>query len=96
MIRCISNPRQGGDGRYFVTVLRANDLDGSGLNPFYRPLSEYTNIGASIHATSEGNIKLVNEWIAANCAKPAKIFGSGSVVFEDEGDALLFWMSFKS
>lgn len=67
------------DGRYFITCRGREGY----LNTFYYkrdPPVERT---------------FVEDWIKGNCQHPAEIYGSSSVVFADEGDAALFWMTFR-
>lgn len=94
MIRCLGQVREGADGRYYVTVRGA---EGS-MNPFYiADISPPTFHGGSPIATPEQATQcrsFVDNWIIKNCAGEAEIFGNTSVVFEDQGDAGLFWMTF--
>jgi hypothetical protein len=88
MIKAHSRARQGGDGRFYVTVRGEPEF----MNPFYRSddTAYYLNAG-----TVEDNCAFVEKWIEKNCTNKAEIFGSTSVVFDDESDAVLFWLTFK-
>jgi hypothetical protein len=88
VIRCHSSAREGGDGRFYVTVRNTDDL---GFNPF----TESPFDPRSIDRAAERKA-FVNVWIEANCAHEASIFGGSSVCFDDESDAVLFWLTFKT
>lgn len=88
MIRCIGNAREGGDGRYYVTCRGSEGH----LNPFYNA-EDVPYYGGDMDG--DENRRIVNDWIAKNCAKPAEVYGQTSVVFESEDDAALFWFTFR-
>jgi hypothetical protein len=92
MIRCIGNIREGGDGRYYVTCRGSEGH----INPFYTDLDG--DLGCDIAQSERGEAarRFVNEWVAKNCSAKAEVFGNATMAFHDDGDAGLFWMTFKS
>lgn len=42
-----------------------------------------------------GSQEFVDNWIRENCQYPAEIYGYTTVVFQNEGEAALFWMTFR-
>lgn len=77
MIVCRTNVREGGDGRFYISV--SGD---EGVNPFYHSNDEY-----------QIRTEYVQNWCNENCAHGFEIYGPSTLCFDDPADAALFWFT---
>lgn len=81
MIKAVSN------------VTTSKGADGNPLHRYHVIVQGRSGFAPMFENTEER--KYVDQWIGANCTGEATPGGYNTLFFENEDDAILFWMTFK-